>query len=252
MRIQYCSDLHLEFIANNRFLKVNPLKVAAPILIIAGDLMPFGEMQKHADFLSWVSDNFAQTFWIPGNHEYYHNNISNRSGIVDEAIHPNVLLINNISVELENVKILFTSLWSHISPVYEVQIKRSLNDFHVISYNNERFTSYEYNALHDQSLSFLEKEMESRNMLKTIIVTHHVPTMENYPEEYRNSSINQAFCVPMDNFILRTEPDYWIYGHHHRNIQDFMIGKTQMLTNQLGYVAHNENSGFSREKVIQL
>lgn len=38
MRVQYASDLHLEFADNWRFLREQPLKVSGEILILAGDI----------------------------------------------------------------------------------------------------------------------------------------------------------------------------------------------------------------------
>ena len=38
MRIQYASDLHLEFPQNTDFIMSNPLKVTGEILILAGDI----------------------------------------------------------------------------------------------------------------------------------------------------------------------------------------------------------------------
>jgi hypothetical protein len=38
MKIQYASDLHLEFPSNSNYMKENPLKVTGEILILAGDI----------------------------------------------------------------------------------------------------------------------------------------------------------------------------------------------------------------------
>lgn len=38
MKIQYCSDLHMEFRENMRFMKSMPLEPVGDVLIIAGDI----------------------------------------------------------------------------------------------------------------------------------------------------------------------------------------------------------------------
>ena len=38
MKIQYCSDLHMEFHDNMRFMKSLPLEVVGDMLVIAGDV----------------------------------------------------------------------------------------------------------------------------------------------------------------------------------------------------------------------
>src|SRR5690606_33148280 len=134
LKLQYASDLHLEFPANKEFLKQHPLQPIGDVLVLAGDIVPFVVMDKHQDFFSYVADNFETTYWLPGNHEYYHFNIAEKSGVLHEAIRSNVFLVNNTSVVNEHVKLIFSTLWSRISPSYQWQIERSLNDFHVIKH----------------------------------------------------------------------------------------------------------------------
>jgi hypothetical protein len=88
--------------------------------------------------------------------------------------------------------------------------------------------------------------------LPTVVVTHHVPTFQNYPEKYRGSPLSEAFAVELGSLIEAEGPAHWIYGHHHCNITDFTIGRTTLHTNQLGYVAYGEQQGFAPDKVLTI
>jgi len=252
MKIQYCSDIHLEFPENQSFLKSNPLKPAGDILILAGDVVPFAEMDKHASFFDYLADTYEATYWIPGNHEYYRSDVSERSGTLNEKIRSNVILLNNQSVMVNNTKLIFSTLWSHISPANEFRIKKNMSDFHVISYQGQRFTTENFNQLHEESKAFLVSALQDIENSETIVVTHHVPTLVNYPERYAESMINEAFVVELFNLIESSGIDYWMYGHTHVNTTDFEIGKTRMLTNQLGYVEYNEHQYFDIAKTITI
>lgn len=85
-----------------------------------------------------------------------------------------------------------------------------------------------------------------------MVVTHHAPTFLNYPEEYKGDVLNEAFAVELYYFIEDSVADYWIYGHTHFNSADFKIGRTQLLTNQLGYVKYEEQKLFDTKKFINL
>ena len=250
MKVQYCSDLHLEFSYNSAFLKANPLKVEGEILLLAGDIIPFAMMDKAKWFFDFVSDHFKVTYWIPGNHEYYRFNIDKEDIALHEKIRDNVFLVNNHIAIHEHVKFIFSTLWSTISPAYAWEIQQSISDFDLIKYTQKSLTPFHFNQFHNTSRTVIEKALAQKDAEKTIVVTHHVPTFMNYPTKYKGSSLNEAFAVELYDLIEQSNADYWIYGHHHQQVDDFVIGKTQLTTNQLGYVEYNENPDFSLGKVI--
>lgn len=252
LKLQYASDLHLEFPTNKEFLKQHPLPPVGDVLVLAGDIVPFAVMDKHQDFFSYVSDNFETTYWLPGNHEYYHFDIAEKSGVLHEAVRSNVFLVNNTSVVHENVRLVFSTLWSHISPGHEWQIEKSLNDFQLIKYKGYRFSAEKYNQLHEESLAFIQNEFITPKEEQVAVFTHHCPTFLNYPEQYKGDALNEAFAVELYDLIESSGIASWVYGHHHSNTPDFTIGNTKLITNQLGYVQRNEHRLFETNKVIEM
>lgn len=86
MTIQNASDLHLEFRENKEFLKAKPIQPLGDVLVLAGDIVPFAVMDKHKDIFSYMSDNFAATYWIPGNHEYYGFDLATKCGVLNDTM----------------------------------------------------------------------------------------------------------------------------------------------------------------------
>jgi len=126
-----------------------------------------------------------------------------------------------------------------------------MNDFYQIANEGKRFDATAYNQLHQDALLFLESAFEQPSAKRSVVVSHHLPTFRNYPAEYLNSPLNHAFASHHDDLITTLNPGYWIFGHHHRNMAPFTIGKTLMLTNQLGYVDNDEHRGFDFSRVIE-
>lgn len=252
MTFQYASDLHLEFPENRAYLKTRPIEPVADVLLLAGDIVPFREIDRHNSFFDYLSGHFEKTYWVPGNHEYYRSDLADKSGTFNEAIRHNLFLVNNQSLIVEDTKFIFSSLWSNISAENADSIQNQLNDFKVISYKNNPLKFTDYNDYHKESLHFLERELSLGKHPKKVVVTHHVPTFRNYPLEYLNSPLNEAFAAELESLIEKTQPAFWIFGHHHRNIPNFKIGETELCTNQLGYVAYNEHLGFDPKKTIDL
>jgi predicted phosphohydrolase len=212
--------------------------------------VPFAVMNKHNDFFSYVADHFEMTYWLPGNHEYYRIDMAEKNGILHEEIRSNVFLVNNISFNHENIRLIFSTLWSKISPSNQGKIERSLSDFRLIKNNGFRFSAEHYNQLHDESLEFIQNELHMCSEEKLVVCTHHCPTHLNYPEQYKGDVLNEAFAVELHDLIETSNISHWIYGHHHTNTPDFNIGNTKLITNQLGYVELGEHTSFEQSKCL--
>jgi predicted phosphodiesterase len=252
MRIQFASDLHIEFRQNKDFLLKNPLQPKGEVLILAGDIALLDQKDIHRDFFKSLSDNFMYTYWVPGNHEYYDSETDASFKVENVKIKDNVFLVNNTSIIQGNIKFIFTTLWTNIREAYRWQVEHKVNDYRLIRYNGKKFRANSSNELHEKSFAFIKSELENRGDFRTLVATHHVPTLSNYPIEYIDSPINDAFAVDLSGFIDANGPDAWIYGHSHANVPNFKIGKTLMTTNQLGYVMYDEHSTFDNTKIIEL
>ncbi len=252
MTIQYCSDLHLEFLQNNKFLKKHPLKPSGEVLVLAGDIVPFALIEEQRDFFDWLADNFETTYWVPGNHEYYHWDISFRSGVIKEAIRSNVFLINNQIIQTDKLRLIFSTLWSEISPGAGFLIQKRMADFSAINFKGNLFTPDDYNHLHIQCREFITQALTMPVNTSTIVITHHVPTFLHYPAKYKRDILNEAFATELHELIEQSPIDYWLYGHHHFNTPPFNIGKAKLITNQLGYIKYKENIGFKNDAVIEI
>lgn len=137
-------------------------------------------------------------------------------------------------------------------PEYQWQIRKGLNDFRFISNGQNKLSIDDFNHLHQDSLYFITNELNRPFDGKTIVATHHVPSLFNYPEKHRGDKFNDAFAVELHDLILEIGPDFWLFGHHHHNMDAFCIGNTQLLTNQVGYVQYNEHRRFANNKITTI
>src|SRR5688572_5863250 len=116
MKIQYCSDLHLEFPDNSKFLERHPIEPMGDVLILAGDILPFDMHKKQSAFIDFIAGNFEKVYWIPGNHEYYGYDLAAVSNPLLEKLRSNVWLVNNQAITHNNINFICTTLWSKINP----------------------------------------------------------------------------------------------------------------------------------------
>ncbi len=254
MKVQYASDIHLEFIQNSKFLQEHPMVVAGDILILAGDVSYLGDKRLNKNpWWDWAAENFEQTYIVPGNHEYY--NGAELADALDDfvlEVRPNVHYMNNKSVRMGDIEIFLTTLWSPVPPRNQWEVEMGMVDCQRIIYHGKKFSAIHYNDVHAKCFSYLQKALANSAATRKIVVTHHVPTGLCNPTEYKNSPLNTAFVVELHDFIFDSAVDYWIYGHSHWNMPDTAIHKTELRCNQLGYVKYGEHANFRKDAFIEL
>lgn len=254
MKIQYASDLHLEFGENSKWLKEHPLEVVGDILLLAGDIGYLGDDNyKNHPFWDWASKNFKRVIVVPGNHELYKFfDINELFEGWSFDIRHNVKACYNSMIHLtDDIDIIASTLWSKINPCESYITERCVSDFKRIRNGEYRLSSERFNEEHEKCRGFIERSIAESNANHIIVVTHHVPSFELMSDEFKGSSINGAFTVELGKFIADSNVEYWIYGHSHRNINK-RIGNTECLSNQLGYVFQNEHNSFNPNAIIEI
>lgn len=253
MKIQYASDLHLEFAENRSHIKHNPLPVTGDVLILAGDIgyIEDENYSKHS-LWDWASDNYRQVIACMGNHEFYkYSDITTFANGYCLEIRPNVHSYYNGIVHIDDIDIIVSTLWGHI-PLKEAYFTESvISDFRRILFKGERLTFVDFNNECEKCSAFIRKAVMESQAKHKIVVTHHVPSFRMQHPKFADSKANGAFTVELEDYIMNSDIEYWIYGHSHYN-KDVQIGNTKCVTNQLGYVSHNEHLSFNPSKFIEI
>lgn len=253
MKIQYASDLHLEFADNWRYLKENPLKVTGDVLVLAGDIGYLGDENYCGHpFWDWASENYQQVICCMGNHEFYkYYDIATLEDGYRLEIRHNVHSYYNAVVRIDDVDFIISTLWAEIPLKEAYYTEQVISDFRRILYKGELLTFAEFNREHQRCLEFIKKSVLESAAKYKVVVTHHVPSFQMQYPKFANSLANGAFTSELKDFIEGTDIYFWIYGHSHYNV-DKVIGKTTCLSNQLGYVFHNEHTSFDKGKYVIL
>ena len=255
MKIQYASDLHLEFAENKSFIEHGGLEPVGDVLVLAGDISYLGDRKMwKRPFWDWCAEHFRETFIVPGNHEFYGGfDIGRTMADYELEVRPNVRYLNNRSIVLEGTELFFTTLWTKIDPTRLWTVQQGMNDYRYGKLNGRRFCANDVDELHKQCLDWLSGALEASTAAHKVVVTHHCPTLGKEFNSYPGGALNSAFQVDLDAFIEASCVDCWIYGHtHYAGGSGTKIGETTLLCNQLGYVFQNEHLNFDGKACFEL
>jgi Icc-related predicted phosphoesterase len=249
LKIHILCDLHVEF---GNF---DPPDVGADVVVLAGDV------HVKTRGLQWI---FEQKFEIPvlyvlGNHEFYREKFP---GLIDklkmDAQGTHVHVLENDAIEIGGYWFYGCTLWSdmdllgneHVSSIVAAE---TMNDYRLIrlSKTYRRLSPSDTKAWHARSVRKLREFLVKRDPSRTIVVTHHAPSIQSIVDRYRADPVSAAFASNLEDFILDHQPRLWIHGHTHESF-DYEIGKTRVVCNPRGYASIEENKKFRPDYTIVL
>jgi len=280
MKIDYVSDLHLEFQDYHDFSK----ETGGDILILAGDIFtadairanrtdPKGRgLKKYVktQLIDGLFNKYSHVLYVMGNHEHYHwlywdSATSLRKSLKDLGA-KNVVLLDNDVFSFGDIRFLGTTLWSDYEGRNALSMwtcEQYMNDYRLIgnrhildsSYverNNPMYMTPElFLKEHDKALAFLRKELETSNE-PTIVISHHGPTYSSLNKKHVGNGADGAYASDLSAFIASfPQISYWIHGHTHMNVR-YSVEGTYVIANQRGYRGEDSHRIFGGLKSIEV
>jgi predicted phosphodiesterase len=272
--LRYASDLHLEMKSSIIRPKLLPLwnfnrsEDDVYYLALLGDIgNPFHPNLKL--FLEKVSAVYKKIYYVPGNHEYYNFNVNPNKSILQfkqkllDIIEkfPNIILLDNKTDNLDEIKIIGSTLWSNVPSVDAAYIGEAINDYHLIKKedsngNLTKITVNDTNTWNSEAIEFISKEISSTNN-SCIVLTHHAPLFSDEDNnrytadpKYLYGENNSAFHNDLQQ-LIKPPVLAWLYGHTHY-ASSFKLNNVIIATNQLGYNNEENNIKFNPYAYIDL
>lgn len=259
MKIWLFSDLHLEFSSMPKDFEVPK----ADLCIAAGDIHTKGGARS----LQWLNEVIApsmEVLFVPGNHEYYDKSIVSGLALMKETLAstPRIHLLDKVSKRYDDIEFIGATLWTDYNLHGNAELasyasrdkSTGMNDFKYIKYQSNpwiRFTPYRAATIFRESLSFIENALEQSAASKKVVITHHAPSARSLAPDKLTDILSASYASNLDAFIERTSPNLWIHGHiHHSN--DYMVGRTRVLSNPRGYIPKQPNKDFDPAMIIDI
>ncbi|MBI4696570.1 MAG: metallophosphoesterase [Gammaproteobacteria bacterium] len=240
MKIQFFSDLHLEF---------GGLELArsdADVIVAAGDI------GVGLEGVQWLRELGKPVIYVTGNHEYYGGDLAALDARIDEATRGTAVhFLNNRTVIYCGVRFLGTTLWSDFhsgDPDSLAFAAEHMNDYYCIEHDEGDLAPEILLDLHRASRRWLEAELAVPFDGRTVIVSHHAPTYRSWFRPDR-LLLRGAYCSDLSELTRRYHIDLWIHGHIHA-VADYCIGGARVVSNPRGYTGLQEVRGFDAARAI--
>ncbi len=250
MRIQYISDLHLEFRGTNF---KNLFKPSAEVLCMAGDICCVADIQDFkifVEFLKFICPKFLHVIHVAGNHEYYATGVKVNVQHTMKAVNQKLAKLSKIfpnysyldcqtkilTINDKKYAFIGATMWTTIDKKNMNDVQQTMNDYrHIFVQKNNRivpFTVNDMQILHKKHVGFIKrmiKLLKQNKNINCVLVTHHKPIGDT-----KNPDIlTQAYETNITQYI-ELPIKLAIHGHTHKHY-DRTIQGIRYVSNPLGY-----------------
>lgn len=229
-KLQYISDIHLEYNKNFKFISKT-----ADNLALCGDI---GSPLKpnYKKFLKDCHNNYEKIYLLSGNHEYWNKKKINMLDIdlmIEDIVRdfPNIKFLNNRVSEEKDITILGSTLWSDRKLIYKNSKYLGTGDVGNIYVNKKNVTVAHLKNLFKKNEEWLQNQINCHKNKDIIILTHHLPSYKLIIPRYQNNSkCNYSNYASNLDYLMKNPVKIWICGHSHCSYQR-KIGDTDCRIN---------------------
>ncbi|ATX79533.1 3',5'-cyclic AMP phosphodiesterase CpdA [Mariprofundus aestuarium] len=246
MRLQILSDLHIEH------APCHVIQGSADVVILAGDI------SESAEGILWARDTFqSPVIYVSGNHEYHDPSFSmagHMEAMRNATAGSNVILLDNETTVIGGVRFLGSTMWTDLSNFGAVLYCDYDNI--VVEHEHGRapihFSVEQQQMRFDRNLKWLCTELSKPFQGKTVVVTHHAPSLKSLHPQYVGNPWNPCFMSNLQS--LMPGVNLWVHGHTHSSF-DYQLGSTRVICNPRGYplpLGGWENPAFDSMLVVEV
>lgn len=244
MRIQILSDLHTEFHTDfgEQFILDYLRPKNVDVLIIAGDIGVGKSLIYSLRSITLKYDK-SIVLYVPGNHDFYNSSFTdviNKLRILEDSLQ-NLFILDNKLITIGGIDFIGTTLWFKKKKNYK-EYAHMLSDFSLIK-------DFEAKVFKEnkKAINFLQWHVNSN----AIVITHHIPTEKSTPARYVGDPLDMFFTCNLEGLIKKRKPKMWVHGHTHDSF-NYMLEKTHIVCNPLGYLGKQINSDFIPNMLIEV
>eukprot|EP00197_Chlamydomonas_leiostraca_P009550 CAMPEP_0202861564 /NCGR_PEP_ID=MMETSP1391-20130828/2923_1 /ASSEMBLY_ACC=CAM_ASM_000867 /TAXON_ID=1034604 /ORGANISM="Chlamydomonas leiostraca, Strain SAG 11-49" /LENGTH=198 /DNA_ID=CAMNT_0049540975 /DNA_START=487 /DNA_END=1079 /DNA_ORIENTATION=+ len=148
--------------------------------------------------------------------------------------------LDNESFVLDGVRVIGSTLWTHVPPPAMLAVQHCLNDYRYI-FTTEKLKKGspetdegapdgshrsiqvpDTNTLFEGNVRFIRRELESAKSAgqKALVVTHHMPSFRCVHARFASdtSGVNHAFASNLDSLLESGLVHTWVFGHTHESV----------------------------------